>query len=189
MNVLRFISRLLTGAVFIFSGTVKAMDPLGSAYKFQDYFQAFNLGFLQPLALPLAILLAAAEFIAGFSVLTGYRFSAGRWAVLILMLIFTPLTLVLALTNPVSDCGCFGDAIHLTNWQTFGKNVVILCLVLILFTDRKQLRVLRTALREWTWLVTVSVLFVVFSLLNLRFLPLIDDSSRNIEDRERKNKS
>jgi uncharacterized membrane protein YphA (DoxX/SURF4 family) len=174
MNLLRFISRLLTGALFIFSGTVKAMDPLGSAYKFQDYFHAFNLGFLLPLALPLAILLATAEFIAGFSVLTGYRFRTGRWAVLILMIIFTPLTLVLAVTNPVSDCGCFGDAIHLTNWQTFGKNIAILFLVLILFSDRRKLRHQANKLIEWTWLGTVSALFIIFSLLNLRYLPLID---------------
>ena len=99
----------------------------------------FNLDFLKPFALPLAILLFTAEFIAGFSVLTGYRQKTGIWGVMILMLIFTPLTLILAITNPVSDCGCFGDAIHLTNWQTFGKNVVLLILVLILFTGRKKI--------------------------------------------------
>jgi len=174
MNLIRFISRLLTGALFIFSGAVKAMDPLGSAYKFQDYFHAFNLGFLLPLALPMAILLATAEFIAGFSVLTGYRFRTGRWAVLVLMIIFTPLTLVLAITNPVSDCGCFGDAVHLTNWQTFGKNIVILFLVLILFSGRIKFPYKGNKFSEWIWLGVVTALFIVFSLLNLRYLPLFD---------------
>ena len=121
MKPLRVVSRIIIGLVFIFSGIVKAIDPLGSAYKFHDYFQAFDLGFMNGLSLPLAILLCTAEFISGFSVLTGLRQRTGIWIVLILMLIFTPLTFIMALTNPVSDCGCFGDAIHLTNWQTFGK--------------------------------------------------------------------
>ena len=128
MKILRFISRIIVGLVFMFSGTVKAVDPLGSAYKFSDYFQAFHLEFLQPFSLVLAIILFTAEFISGFSVLSGYRQKTGIWGVMILMLIFTPLTLVLAVTNPVSDCGCFGDAIHLTNWQTFGKNIILMIL-------------------------------------------------------------
>jgi hypothetical protein len=78
----------------MFSGAVKAVDPLGSAYKFSDYFQAFHLEFLQPFALVLAIILFTAEFISGFSVLSGYRQKTGIWGVMILMAIFTPLTLV-----------------------------------------------------------------------------------------------
>jgi len=133
MKVLRVISRGIVGIVFIFSGFVKAIDPLGSAYKFHDYFQAFHLSFLDWLTLPLAILLCTAEFIAGFSVLTGIWQKKGIWIVMILMVVFTPLTFILALTNPVSDCGCFGDAIHLTNWQTFGKNIVLMTLSVILY--------------------------------------------------------
>jgi uncharacterized membrane protein YphA (DoxX/SURF4 family) len=174
MKILRLFCSVITGLVFMFSGTVKAIDPLGSAYKFQDYFGAFHLNFLQPLALPLAILLCTAEFMAGFSVLTGYRQKAGIWGVMIFMLIFTPLTLILAITNPVSDCGCFGDAIHLTNWQTFGKNIVLLVLVLILFTGRKRVQSLYNQAKEWVHLTVVMVLFVGFSLLNLRYLPLLD---------------
>ena len=140
MKILRSVSRILIGLVFIFSGIVKAIDPLGSAYKFHDYFQAFNIGFLNMLSLPLAILLCTAEFIAGFSVLTGLRQKTGIWVVMILMVIFTPLTFILALTNPVSDCGCFGDAIHLTNWQTFGKNIILIALAIVLYTGRKQVK-------------------------------------------------
>ena len=73
MKIIRLISRIVVGLVFMFSGAVKAIDPLGSAYKFNDYFQAFNLEFLQPFSLVLAIILFTAEFIAGFSVLSGYR--------------------------------------------------------------------------------------------------------------------
>ena len=174
MKILRIVSRIIVGLVFIFSGTVKAIDPLGSAYKFHDYFQAFHIGFLDFMALPLAILLCTAEFITGLSVFTGFRQKAGVWGVTILMLIFTPLTFILALTNPVSDCGCFGDAIHLTNWQTFGKNIILFVLTLILFINRNKFKSLFRSFTEWSVLFCFTVLFVVFSLLNLRFLPLID---------------
>ena len=148
MKILRFAARIIIGLVFIFSGVVKAIDPLGSAYKFHDYFQAFNLGFLN-LSLPLAILLCTAEFISGFSVLTGFRQKTGMWVVLILLAIFTPLTFILALTNPVSDCGCFGDAIHLTNWQTFGKNIMLYCFLIVLFTGKNQIRSIFSKITEW----------------------------------------
>ncbi len=174
MKLLITVSRVIIGLVFIFSGVVKAIDPLGSAYKFHDYFQAFNLGFLVWLSLPLAILLCTAEFIAGFSVLSGVRIKTGIWIVLLLMIIFTPLTLVLALTNPVSDCGCFGDAIHLTNWQTFGKNVILIALSIILFTGIKKFRTHFSKTVEWTIIGAVIILFILFSLANLRYLPIID---------------
>lgn len=174
MKLLRIISRIITGFVFIFSGFVKAIDPLGSAYKFSDYFQAFHLDFLKFLSLPLAILLFTAEFITGVSVLTGFRQKTGITAILILILFFTPLTFILALTNPVSDCGCFGDAIHLTNWQTFGKNMFLLVLILFLFSGRTSVKLIFKPLTEWMILLSAAVLFVCFSLYNLRYLPVID---------------
>jgi len=174
MDKLRFVSRIIVGLVFIFSGIVKAVDPLGSAYKFNDYFIAFNLDSLKPFALVLAILLLTAEFLAGFSVLSGYRIKTGIWGVMLLMLVFTPLTLVLALTNPVSDCGCFGDAIHLTNWQTFWKNIVLMVFTVILFAGRKRVKNVFSPLKEWSIIGAVGILFVVFSLLNLRYLQLFD---------------
>lgn len=174
MKILRSAGRIVLGLVFIFSGTVKAIDPLGSTYKFHDYFQAFGIGFLKELSLPLAILLCSAEFISGFSVLTGLRLKTGIWGVLILMAIFTPLTFILALTNPVSDCGCFGDAIHLTNWQTFGKNIVLIALAIILYTGRKQVRQYFSNTIEWIVIAISAALFILFSLANLRYLPVID---------------
>jgi uncharacterized membrane protein YphA (DoxX/SURF4 family) len=174
MKILRSVSRILIGLVFIFSGIVKAIDPLGSAYKFHDYFQAFNIGFLNRLSLPLAILLCTAEFIAGFSVLTGLRQKTGIWVVMILMVIFTPLTFILALTNPVSDCGCFGDAIHLTNWQTFGKNIILIALAIVLYTGRKQVKHFFSTFTEWSLIASTIVLFILFSLGNLRYLPVLD---------------
>jgi hypothetical protein len=138
MKILRLTARIIVGLVFIFSSIVKAIDPLGTVYKFQDYFQAFHLDFLRGVSLPLTILLCTVEFIAGFSVLLSIRPKSGITLVMILMTIFTPLTLLLAITNPVSDCGCFGDAIHLTNWQTLFKNIFILIPATWLFVTRKE---------------------------------------------------
>lgn len=174
MKALRVISIIITGVVFMFSGIVKAIDPLGTAYKFNDYFQAFNLEFLKPFSLVLAIILFTAEFISGFAVLSGYRRKEGIWGVMILMIIFTPLTLILALTNPVSDCGCFGDAIHLTNWQTFWKNVVLIIFTIILFAERKKVRNILAPVSEWILISAVIIMFAGFALLNLRYLQIID---------------
>jgi len=174
MKILRITSRIIIGLVFIFSGVVKAIDPLGTAYKFHDYFHAFNLGFLSNLSLPLAIILCTAEFIAGFSVLTGFRKKSGIWGVLILLVIFTPLTFILALTNPVSDCGCFGDAIHLSNWQTFGKNIVLVFFLIVIIKGSGQIERHFNRATEWIVISIFIVLFIIFSLANLRYLPVID---------------
>jgi len=174
MKILKTFIRLIIGLVFIFSGTVKAIDPLGSAYKFEDYFHAFRLDFLQFSVLPLAVFLCTAEFIAGFSVLTGYRIKSGILTVMIMMLIFTPLTLILALTNPVADCGCFGDAVHLTNWQTFGKNLILLIFAVILFRGRNDVYKQYNPAAEWLVLSGMAAVFVIFSILNLRLLPVLD---------------
>jgi len=120
-----WVSRILFGVVFIFSGFVKAVDPLGSTYKFQDYFLAFNAEWLFPLALPLSILLSALEFVVGASVLTGVKMKYSSWGGLLFMLFFTPLTLYIAIANPVPDCGCFGDALIISNWETFYKNLIM----------------------------------------------------------------
>jgi len=174
MKTLRSISRIIIGLVFIFSGLVKAIDPLGSAYKFHDYFQAFNLGFLNNLSLPLAIILCTAEFISGFSVLTGLKQKSGILGVFILLIIFTPVTLILALTNPVSDCGCFGDAIYLTNWETFGKNIVLSALLIVVYTGKNQIERIFGKTADWFLIFSVIVLFIGFSLANLKYLPVID---------------
>ncbi|MCK4881378.1 MAG: DoxX family protein, partial [Bacteroidales bacterium] len=106
-------SRLIVGVVFIFSGFVKALDPLGSAYKLADYFTAFKLGFLELLALPMGIFLSAFELVLGIILILGYRRKTIFQVLMWFMSIFTLLTLILALFNPVSDCGCFGDALIL----------------------------------------------------------------------------
>jgi len=174
MKTVRQISGIVIGLVFMFSGIVKAVDPLGTVYKFHDYLMAFNMGWLISLSLPLAILLCFAEFISGFCVISGIKQKEGIWGITLLMLFFTPLTLIDAITNQVSDCGCFGDAIHLTNWQTFWKNVVLLIPVAIILKGIKQVTPLFEQKKEWLLTGVVSALFLLFSIGNLRYLPLID---------------
>jgi uncharacterized membrane protein YphA (DoxX/SURF4 family) len=174
MKISISISRLIISIVFIFSGFVKAVDPAGSTIKFTDYFVAFHIQFLEPIALPLAVILAAVEFLIGISMLLGYRYKIAAWVLLIFMLFFTILAFILALTNPVSDCGCFGDAIIMTNWQTFFKNIIILPFALIVFITRKKINPVYPAVTEWIYLSVFALLAVVFQVHALRHLPLLD---------------
>jgi len=168
------ISRFVIGPVFIFSGFVKGVDPMGSAIKFHDYFSAFGWDFLQPLALPFSLALSTLEFIVGISILFNLRIRAGSWGAFLFMLIFTPLTLVLALTNPVTDCGCFGDALILTNWETFFKNIILLAFIIPLFSFRKRLPVNRKKTIEWMVLTAFLLFMLGISEYSLRHLPLLD---------------
>ncbi len=174
MKLLTKISRLLVGFVFIFSGFVKGIDPMGSAYKLNDYFSAFHIEFLDRFALPFSILLCTTEFVAGMMLISGSGTKVASWIVTMFMALFTPLTFVLALTNPVSDCGCFGDAIRLTNWETFFKNIFILVFIVILFIRRND----KTACMKTRNGLIASVLFILIFLLftgsNLKYLPLFD---------------
>jgi len=127
------IVQILVGGVFLFSGFVKALDPVGTVIKLHDYADAFGVTIL-PLFLNMAALLqAAVEFALGAFVLLGLYKRVTAWLVLVFMAVMTPFALYLALANPVSDCGCFGEAITLTNWETFWKNVVILVLTFFFF--------------------------------------------------------
>jgi uncharacterized membrane protein YphA (DoxX/SURF4 family) len=174
MSALRFFSRFLLGILFIFSGFVKAIDPLGSAYKFSDYFHAFGLSFLDGLALPLAIFLAAFELVLGIVLILGYQKKRTYWVLLFFMTFFTVLTFILALTNPVSDCGCFGDAVIMTNWETFFKNLVFMIFVLILFRSRKKAVNVHRAEVEILWITIFFAGSFALSLNAFRHLPLLD---------------
>jgi len=174
MKYIRFLSRLIVGVVFIFSGFVKAVDPLGSAYKFADYFTAFKLGFLEFLTLPMGIFLSAFELVLGIVLILGYRRRTMFVVLLWFMSFFTLLTLILALFNPVSDCGCFGDALILSNWETFFKNLVLMVFVLILYFSRNKESAGPSAIKEWLVVGSLFVLASLFSFWNYRHLPLID---------------
>jgi uncharacterized membrane protein YphA (DoxX/SURF4 family) len=174
MKVIVVISRIFAGLVFVFSGFVKAVDPAGFAIKFEEYFMAFHLDILINMALPLAVLMSAAEMMIGLNLLIGVRMKFTAWLLIIFMSCFTTLTLILALTNPVSDCGCFGDALILTNWQTFGKNIILFIPALIVFINRDKCHPFSTSFVEWT-LAGVNFLFpVLLSVYCLIHQPIID---------------
>ncbi len=167
-------SRVFTGLVFMFSGFVKGVDPLGFAYKLEDYFIAFNFPAFIPAALFLSILLCTIEFSAGVMLLFNLRIKFAAWLVLLMMAFFTLLTFNDALYSPVPDCGCFGDAIKLTNWQTFYKNLVLLPLAVVIFAYRNRFKPFTSARKQWIFAALFSGLFFGFSYWCYSHLPVID---------------
>ncbi len=173
-NHILLVARIIFGIVFLFSGFVKAVDPLGTAYKISDYLEAFSLTSLDFLAFPSALLLIAIEFTIGFNILFNVHLKSTTWVAGLFMLVMTPVTLYLAIANPISDCGCFGDAIVMTNWQTFYKNVV-LCIILIIIALLNN--VSRPWLSNWgAWIVTLLPILISFgiSIYCYNLLPFID---------------
>ena len=168
------ISRVLLGIVFVFSGFVKAIDPWGGAYKIQDYFAAFELTDFNFAAMPLSFLQAAIEFGVGACLLIGvYRRFNSIFALLI-MLFMTPLTLYIAITNPVTDCGCFGDALVISNWSTFYKNIILLIAAVFVFLWFYMMTSLFTWRRYFWSAVWIYVFIFGVSLYCYTYLPLID---------------
>lgn len=138
MKTLRIISRYLIGLTFIFSGFVKGQDPLGTSFRIEDYFIAYGMNWALPAALFLSILLCAAEFGLGWALIWNALPRVTTYLVTAMMSFFTLVTLYDAIYNPVPDCGCFGDAIKLTNIETFLKNVVLMIFVVVLLVTRKK---------------------------------------------------
>ena len=167
------VCRFLLAVVFLFSGFVKANDPLGTVYKVQDYLEAWGLqslsaGYVPYLAAMLcalfefiAMLCALFEFILGIYLFFGIRRRVAPLLALLMMAFMTPLTWWLAIANPISDCGCFGDAVVLTNWETFFKNIVLLIAAISVFKWRRHIFNLVTT--KVDWLISLySILFIIF---------------------------
>ncbi len=174
MRFLLWLSRILFGLVFIFSGFVKAIDPLGSAYKFQDYFMAFGTEWLFFSALPMAIILSTLELVIGIAVLFGIKMRYSAWGGLLFMAFFTPLTLYIAISDPVPDCGCFGDAIIISNWDTFYKNIFILAAAVIIFIYRDKIKPLWSEKGDNILIAGITALTVLLSLYCILYVPIID---------------
>src|SRR6476661_8041011 len=130
--------RVLVGLLFIFSGLIKQNDPLGFGYKLQEYFEVFHMMFLYDYATAIAIFLCALEIILGAALLLGLRGKQVAWGLLLLIIFFTFLTFYSAYFDVVRTCGCFGDAIPLTPWQSFSKDLVLLLLILVIFFNRNS---------------------------------------------------
>ena len=172
VNVCRFVVAL----TFIFSGYVKAIDPLGTQYKLQDYAEAAGLAGCVPdyLTLGASVLLGGAEFCLGVLLLFAIRRRLVAKLLLLFMAVMTPLTLWLAIADPIKDCGCFGDAVVLTNWETFYKNLVLLAATVVL--ARRPLAMPRFISRSNQWIVVnYTILFIlVSSSYSLYTLPVFD---------------
>jgi uncharacterized membrane protein YphA (DoxX/SURF4 family) len=175
-SILLHANRLLIGFVFVFSGFVKAVDPLGTVYKIEDYLTAFG-GFFADItivAFPVAFLLILVELLIGLNLVFQVRFKLTAWLAFAFMLIVAPLTLYIALYNPVSDCGCFGDALKLTNWQTFYKNVFFFLFTLSLLILNRRFQKIYLPKVEWVMIGVFAVSSFGFMVYNLRHLPVID---------------
>lgn len=176
MKLLVYLSRFIVAVTFIFSGFVKLVDPLGSAYKFQEYFSAdvLNMEFLIPYALPFSIILILAEIVLGVMLLVGYLPKLTVWSLLGIILVFLFLTWYSAYYNKVTDCGCFGDAVKLSSWGTFYKNIVLVVFILILVKGSKHIKPLFSmAFAKWTTFLSFFLfLYIIYYV--LIHLPIID---------------
>jgi uncharacterized membrane protein YphA (DoxX/SURF4 family) len=173
-NSLVWFCRIAVGLLFIFSGLIKANDPLGFSYKLEEYFEVFHLTSLNGLALSLAIILCALEMILGFALLIGTRAVQIVWGLLLLIIFFAFLTFYSAFFKVVQTCGCFGDAIPLTPWQSFSKDMVLLLLVLVLFVNRTSIKSLFNKKTGDQLLIGATIVFVGFGLYTYNFLPIVD---------------
>ena len=155
-NIFLHLSRLAVGVVFIFSGFVKAIDPYGFSYKIQDYLTSFGSGFqkFNSLAFGAAIALSTFEFLIGLNLVFQIHLKRTTILAFLFMLVMLPLTLYIALFNPVTDCGCFGEALVISNWATFYKNVVLIALIILIWLFNNRFR----------------KIFMVQSLFNNKFL-------------------
>jgi len=166
--------RLVVGGVFIFSGFVKAVDPWGTCYKLTDYLNAMGLQQWSGVALVAAVALAALEFMLGVAVVAGAYRRGAPWLMLLLLLVMTPLTLWLAVTGAVQDCGCFGDALHLSNWATFGKNVLLLLGVVWLIVFNRCLPCVYGPAVQWVLMALSFGLVAIVAYHGYLTQPLID---------------
>jgi uncharacterized membrane protein YphA (DoxX/SURF4 family) len=163
-NTVLWACRIIVGLLFIFSGLIKINDPLGFSYKLEEYFDVFHIAFLYPFALTLSILLCALEMVLGFALLIGVRAKSVAWGLLLLIVFFAFLTFYSAYFKVVQTCGCFGDAIPLTPWQSFSKDLVLLLLILVLFFNRTKIQPLFNAKRGDKVLIAAAIVSVGFGL-------------------------
>ncbi len=174
---IRTIAAIFVGLIFIISGFTKAMDPLGLKEIFKDYFFAFELR--KPayalddmmtwshgtVSLVSGVLLSAIEFMIGLCLLLGVKIRYMSYFAFFFMVFFTPLTLFLAIYDPFSHCGCFGNAIILSNWETFIKNIIILIPAILIFINKKEYKSSFSC--KWDWVIMISgfIFIIIFSYL------------------------
>src|SRR5580704_8489115 len=166
--------RTVVGVLFIFSGLVKADDPLGLSYKMQEFFEVWNIHFLDHLTLAFSIGMIVFEIVAGVAVLLGWRMRLFSWLLLLLIIFFTFLTGYAYLSGKVRECGCFGDCIPLTAGQSFTKDLVLVVLILFVFAFRKTIRPSLSTVGSIAVLILSTIFSIAFQWYVLVHLPVID---------------
>lgn len=174
MKLVTTIARVLVGLLFIFSGFIKANDAVGFSYKLVEYFEVFGTHFLISVALPLAMFICIFEIVLGFTLLMGARVKLTLWLLLLMIVFFTFLTFYSAYFQKVLSCGCFGDAIPLTPWQSFTKDLILLVLILILFAGKQYINSLFGLRFENILLSIILIASTAFPIYTYNYLPVID---------------
>ncbi|WP_421875179.1 BT_3928 family protein [Marinoscillum sp.] len=173
-------ARYLVGALFIFSGIIKINDPIGTAIKLEEYFEVFAYDFAPffewfvPAALFLAILLSVLEVVLGIALIIGFKMPRTSWALLLMIIFFTFLTFYSAYFNKVTDCGCFGDAIKLTPWESFYKDIILLVLIVAIFINRHNFKPWFSEKFGYIKVIGSTVVFTLLANYAVRHLPFID---------------
>ncbi|WP_299796591.1 BT_3928 family protein [uncultured Maribacter sp.] len=188
MKYLVGVVRIFVGILFIISGFIKLNDPVGFSFKLEEYFSqgVLDLPFLTPFALTISILVVIVEVMVGVMLILGYKRKITVWTLIAMIVFFTFLTFYSAYFNKVTDCGCFGDAIKLTPWESFTKDVVLLVLILIIYAGRKYITPLvkPKTLMPLLVLSLLACIGYVYHVLN--HLPVIDfrpyEIGKNIEE-------
>ncbi|MFT6867274.1 MAG: putative membrane protein YphA (DoxX/SURF4 family) [Cyclobacteriaceae bacterium] len=173
-------ARYLVGGLFIFSGLIKVNDPVGTAIKLEEYFDVFAYDFAPffewfvPAALFLSVVLSVLEIVLGVALIVGFKMKSTAWALLGLILFFTFLTFYSAYFNKVTDCGCFGDAIILTPWESFTKDIILLFLIVLIFINKEKYKSFFASWFQWVKVVGATVFFICFAIYTIRHLPVVD---------------
>lgn len=174
-NTLLNFCRCFVGILFIFSGLIKANDPLGFGYKLEEYFEVFHMPFFSSMATGIAILLCVFEIVLGALLLFGFWRRQVTTGLLVVIIFFTILTFASAFFKVVTSCGCFGDAIPLTPWQSFSKDIVLLVMIVYLFIHKERIRPV-TSHVGWqsAWFALVLIFSLMFSQYTYSRLPILD---------------
>ena len=180
MKILKEFARYAVGALFIFSGIIKVNDPVGTAIKLEEYFEVFAYDiapffeWFVPAALFLSVLLSVLEVVLGVALILGYRIKITAWVLLLMIVFFTFLTFYSAYFNKVTDCGCFGDAIKLTPWQSFYKDIVLLVFIVIIFIKRTDFKPWFSGIFQEIKVGSVALVMTIVAIYAIRHLPFID---------------
>lgn len=180
MAIARLVARLLVGVLFIFSGLIKINDPVGTQIKLEEYFEVFASSFSPvfhefiPAALVLSVVLSVLEVVLGIALLLNYRPKLNTAILLVLIVFFTALTFFSAVTGKVTDCGCFGDVLKLTPWQSFIKDIILLVLILFLFISYRRGPRPEPAPGAGLWVLASTLVFTFIAIMAIEHLPYLD---------------